>query len=135
MCDSVRVSGNLEDKPLQAVQLCHERFKKRTDVVDGRKTVVCGIFGLENLCLTIAELPCGSLVGDGEIDGVCGCSYFDFLQLAGVADIGDICVNSKCHIFAILRQRYGTISGMEKTKLEQIERSRPFSGLVSANSH
>ena len=54
---------------------------------------------------------------DGEHDGVGDCPYFDFLQLAGVAGVGDISVNSKCHIFAILLQRYGTFRVQEKTGL------------------
>ena len=52
--DDFGLRGELKDKPLQAVFLCHECFEKRTDVVDGYAVVVSGIFGLENLCLTIA---------------------------------------------------------------------------------
>ena len=55
------------------------------------------------------------LVGDGERDGGCVGLDFDFLQLRGVAGIGDVGEKRKCHIFAILRQRYGTAVDWEKT--------------------
>ena len=40
------------------------------------------------------------LVDDGERDGVCIGLDFDFLQLRGVAGIGDVGEKRKCHIFA-----------------------------------
>ena len=55
-------------------------------------------------------------MGDGERDGGCVCLDFDFLQLRGVAGIGDVGKKRKCHIFAILRQRYGTVGDWEKTQ-------------------
>ena len=91
------------------------------------------------------------LVGDGERDGGCVCLDFDFLQLRGVAGIGDVGEKRKCHIFAnlssmfltklarrtysvkcslnisavrlfrFMRQRYGTAEDWEKIGLKQIK--------------
>ena len=57
--DDFGLRGELEDEPLQAVHICHERFKKRTEVVDGEEAVVNGVFRLENPRLTI------TIVGNG----------------------------------------------------------------------
>ena len=55
-------------------------------------------------------------MGDSQRDGGCVCLDFDFLQLRGVAGIGDVGKKRKCHIFAILRQRYGKTGDLEKTQ-------------------
>ena len=55
--DDFGLRGELEDEPLQAVHICHERFEKRTEVVDGEEAVVNGVFRLENPRLTIAKYP------------------------------------------------------------------------------
>ena len=56
-------------------------------------------------------------MGDSQRDGGCVGLDFDFLQLRGVAGIGDVGKKRKCHIFAIFRQRYGTAGDWEKTGL------------------
>ena len=58
--EAFRCCGEFEDKLLQAVLLCHERFEKCADVVDGEEAVVVsGVLGFENLRLSIA------IVGNG----------------------------------------------------------------------
>ena len=91
------------------------------------------------------------LVGDSEREGGCVGLDFDFLQLRGVAGIGDVGEKRKCHIFAnlssmfltklarrtysekcllnisavrlfrFMRQRYGTAGDWEKIGLKQIK--------------
>ena len=54
------------------------------------------------------------LMGDSQRDGGCVCLNLNFLQLRGVAGIGDVSEKRKCHIFAIFGKDMALMGGKKR---------------------